>query len=88
MIEVLGENIPASVINNYSEKHFLYDKNKFLNSFKTRAFWGILQKDDVLLVDFLISKYDSAVLKDFFSKNLMAFGSGKFARLVLDRMKD
>lgn len=87
MIEVLQDDIPATIINKYSEKLFLYDKNKFLNSFKTRALWGIIQKDDDILIDFLVSKYDSAVLKDFFSKNLMGFGSGKFAQIVLDRLK-
>lgn len=87
MIEVLNNYIPSSVINKYCDKLFLYDKNKFLNIFKARVIWGDSDKDDEAILSFLIAKYDSAVLKDFFSKSNFGFGSGKFAQLVLDRLK-
>lgn len=87
MFEVMNRYVPSSVINKYSDKLFLYDKNKFLNIFKNRVSWGLLDKDDEAIVDFLVSKYDDHVLKDLFSNNYLGFGAGRFSQLVLSRLK-
>nr|WP_314492281.1 hypothetical protein [uncultured Chryseobacterium sp.] len=87
MIEVLNESIPTYIISKYAEKLFMYDKNKFLNTFRKRIVWAISREEDEIIADFLISRYDPDLLKDVFSKNTFGIRSGNFSQLVLDRMK-
>lgn len=84
MIEVLDAKVSNNIINKYAEKMYNTDKNKFLDSFKKRFFWGELNEEDYKVADFLVSKYDVLKLKEVFSKN--GFGLDKFKEVILSKI--
>ena len=87
MLDVIDENLPTFVINQYSEKLYLIDKEKFLVKVSRRSSWNSVGSEDEKLADFLVSKYDNAHLKSYFSKNSFGFGSYGFSSLVLKKLK-
>jgi hypothetical protein len=82
MLDVIDENLPTFVINQYSEKLYLIDKEKFLVKVSRRSSWSSVESEDEKLADFLVSKYDNAHLKSYFSKNSFGFGSYGFSSMV------
>lgn len=82
MIEVLRDDVRSEVICKYADKLFLFDKNKFLNAFRNKMIWRELNAHDIVLAEFLVSKYDSAVLKDFFKNSNSIFGGDKFSQYI------
>ncbi len=87
MLDVIDENLPTFVINQYSEKLYLIDKEKFLVKISRRSSWNSVGSEDEKLADFLVSNYDNAHLKSYFSKNSFGFGSYGFSSLVLKKLK-
>ena len=87
MLDVIDENLPTFVINQYSEKLYLIDKEKFLVKVSRRSSWNSVGSEDEKLANFLVSKYDNAHIKSYFSKNSFGFGSYGFSSLVLKKLK-
>ena len=82
-----GQDENLVIINQYSEKLYLINKEKFLVKVSRRSSWNSVGSEDEKLADFLVSKYDNAHLKSYFSKNSFGFGSYAFSSLVLKKLK-
>ena len=87
MLDVIDENLPTFVINQYSEKLYLIDKEKFLVKVSRRSSWSSVESEDEKLADFLVSKYDKAHLKSYFNKSSFGFVSYGFSSMVLQKLK-
>ena len=87
MLDVIDENIPTFIINQYSEKLYLIDKEKFLIKVSRRSSWSFVESEDEKLADFLVSKYDKAHLKSYFNKSSFGFVSYGFSSMVLQKLK-
>ena len=87
MLDVIDENLPTFIINQYSEKLYLIDKEKFLIKVSRRSSWSFVESEDEKLADFLVSKYDKAHLKSYFNKSSFGFVSYGFSSMVLQKLK-
>lgn len=87
MLEAIDENTPTSKVNQYAEKLFLFNKQKFLNLVKSRTSWNGSEDEENILADFLVLKYDVAQLQELFSKKFFGFGMDRFSKKILDRIK-
>lgn len=87
MLDVIDAYTPTYVINTYAEKLYATHKNKFLMAVRSRSEWGGTEKDDEELAEFLASKYDAGQLEDSFEKKYYGFGSDRFSKRVLSKIK-
>lgn len=87
MLDVINRDVPTSIINQYAEKMFLTNKRSFLSSANSRTEWNGSEEEENILADFLVSKYDSAQLEEFFSKRFFGFGADRFSKIVLNKIK-
>ncbi|MCS3870438.1 type III secretory pathway component EscR [Chryseobacterium ginsenosidimutans] len=88
MLDVIDHNTSTSIINQYAEKLFTLNKQKFLNSINSRKAWNGSEEDEKILADFLVSKYDAAQLQEIFSKKFFGFGAERFSKMVMDKIKN
>lgn len=87
MLDVIDSHIPTSIINIYAEKLYATHKNKFLMAVRSRSEWSSTEKDEEVLAEFLASKYDAGQLEDSFEKKYYGFGSDRFSKLVLSKIR-
>ncbi len=87
MLDVIDSHTPTSVINIYAEKLYATHKNKFLMAVRSRSEWSSTEKDEEFLAEFLASKYDAGQLEDSFEKKYYGFGSDRFSKLVLSKIR-
>lgn len=87
MLEVINDGISSGVINKYAKNLYDFDRKKFLSASMRRSIWNSEKEDDIL-VDFLVEKYDVAELRKQCSNQFFGFGTAKFTNLLLVKINE
>lgn len=87
MLEVIDENVAASVLIKYMDRLFLISKEKLILALRNRGGWRDTDEEIEVMTNFLVSHYDRAHLHSAMLNTAWGSHSNKFARYVLEKLK-